>query len=306
MTLKGLRHYLNTRGGWFFFLSSRGLLRWMDDERYIRRVYRYVLGKELNLENPRTFNEKIQWLKLYARDPSYTRLVDKYAVRDFVSERLGEGWCVPLVGGPWEHFDEIDFDALPEQFVLKCTHDSGGLVICRDKQRLDREAAKKKLERCLKRNYYWANREWPYKNVPPRILAEQYLQDGDNPNLNVYKILNFDGVPTIIQTIQNDKTSEESIDYFDVEWKLLPMKQNFPNSAHPLPRPQTLPQMLEAAEKLSAGFPLLRTDFYECNGRPWFSEITLYSDTGLGVFEPEDWDARLGELIPLPKEKKKP
>ena len=303
MTLEGLKYFLTKRHGWFFFLMSRGLTDSMSDERFLKASFRYSMDQELDLNNPKTFNQKLQWLKLYDRRPLYTQMVDKYAVRELIAEKIGDQYSIPLVGGPWDRPEDIDFDALPDQFVLKCTHDSGGLVICRDKAGLDRVAVRAKLSKCLKRNYFWSKREWPYKDVPPRILAEQYMQDGETKNLNVYKIFNFGGVPTLIQTIQNDKTREETIDYFDTEWKLLDLRQNFPNSAVPLPKPQTLTEMLRLAAKLSEGFPFLRTDFYEINGRVYFSEFTFYSDSGFERFHPDEWDEKLGALIRLPGEK---
>ena len=300
MSLAGLKYYLSKRGGWIDFLISRHLLDWVPDEPFLKIKYRQSLGKALHLEHPQTYNEKLQWLKLHNRDPLYTKLVDKYEVRSFIADRLGSAYSVPLVGGPWNSPAEIDFDALPDQFVLKCTHDSGGLMICRDKSALDRDQVRRKLSACLARNYYWSKREWPYKDVPPRIIAEQYMQDGETQNLNVYKILNFGGTPRIIQTIQNDKTKAETIDYFDTDWNLLDLRQGFPNSENPLPRPKTLPDMLWAAAVLSAGFPTLRTDFYEVNGRVYFSEITFYTDSGLCPFEPPSWDLLLGTWTRLP------
>lgn len=301
MTLKGLKSYLHKPHGWFFFLASRGLTNCMSDERFLRAAYRYSMDRELALDDPTTFNEKLQWLKLYDRKPIYTQMVDKFAVRQLIADSIGAEYSVPLVGGPWEKPEDIDYDALPEQFVLKCTHDSGGLVICRNKAELDREAVRAKLAKCLRRNYFWAKREWPYKDVPPQIIAERYLQDGDTQNLNVFKVFNFCGVPTLIQTVQNDKTRAETIDYFDTEWNLLDLHQNFPNSAVPLLRPETLPEMLHLSTRLSEGFPFLRTDFYEVNGRVYFSEFTFYSDSGFERFYPDSWDAKLGALIRLPK-----
>lgn len=306
MSLAGLKHYLSKRGGWIDFLISRHLLDWVSDETFLKIKFRQSLGKPLNLAHPQTYNEKIQWLKLHDRDPLYTKLVDKYEVRSFIADRLGSSYSVPLVGGPWNSPEEIDFDALPDQFVLKCTHDSGGLIICRDKSALDRDQIRRKLSTSLARNYFWSKREWPYKDVPPRIIAERYMQDGDTKNLNVYKILNFGGTPRIIQTIQNDKTKAETIDYFDTDWNLLDLRQGFPNSEVPLPRPKTLPDMLRAAAILSAGFPTLRTDFYEINGRVFFSEITFYTDSGLCPFEPPSWDLLLGTWTRLPIDEEQP
>ena len=161
----------------FDFFASRNMLNWMSDEAFLKRKFKLRMGYELDLDNPKTFNEKLQWLKLYDRNPLYTKLVDKYEVRKYIAEKIGEEYLIPLVGGPWNSPEEIDFDLLPDQFVLKCTHDSGGVVICKDKSKLDISAAKAKLAKHLKRNYYWTNREWPYKNVPPRIIAEKYMED---------------------------------------------------------------------------------------------------------------------------------
>lgn len=301
MSIAGLKYYLSDPSRLFDFAASRGLLNGISDEKYIRMNYRKVFGKEPDLDCPVSFNEKLQWLKLYDRKPVYTELADKYAVRKHIAEMIGEEYLIPLVGGPWKSTSEIDFEALPEQFVLKCTHDSGGLVICRDKSKLDIEKACAKLEKSLKRNYYWMSREWPYKDVPPRVIAERYMEDVSAVNLNVYKIFCFNGVPRIFQTIQNDKTDFESIDYFDTEWNRLELRQNFPNSAVPLPKPKTLPEMLRLAGILSEGHAFLRTDLYEINGRVYFSELTFYSDTGLAAFDPPEWDGLLGSWITLPE-----
>jgi len=276
----------------------------MPDRAYLKLMVRSQLGYSLELDNPRTFNQKLNWLKLYDRKPEYTNMVDKYAVREYIKERIGEQYLIPLVGGPWESVEEIDFDALPEQFVLKTTHDSGGVVICRDKQSFDIEAAKRKLQWHLKREYFWGKREWPYKNVLPRIVAEKYMKDRDSVNLPVYKIFCFGGEPKIFQTIQNDKTPEESIDYFDTDWKLLDLRQNFPNSEKPMEKPEALEEMLSLAARLSQGHAFLRTDLYSINGRVYFSEITFYTDAGLAKFEPKEWDEILGGWIELPEKTK--
>ena len=278
----------------------------LPDKVYISLKYRMRIGKFPNLKNPKTFNEKLQWLKLYNRKPEYTTMVDKYEVKKYVADLIGEEYIIPTLG-VWDSFDDIDFDALPDQFVLKCTHDSGGLVICRDKSKLDKEAAKKKIEACLKTNYYWQGREWPYKNVKPRIIAEEYVADPANPgqsSLWVYKIMTFGGKPKIIQAIQGDTTSSETIDYFDTAWNLLEIRQNFPNSEQPLEKPQSLDRMLSLAEHMSGEQPFLRVDFYEVNGSPIFSEFTFFSDSGMAAFHPEEWDKKLGDMIKLHRENK--
>jgi len=285
---------------WLLFEKS-GLADLLSDEIYLKCLYRVRTGKKLDLKSPTRFNEKLQWLKLYDRKPLYTTLVDKYAVRQYIKDTIGEEYLIPLAGGPWESFDEIDFSALPSQFVLKCTHNSGGLIICRDKSTLDIDAARKKINKLLKRNYFFRGREWPYKNVPPRIIAEQYVTDGENDNLPVYKIFCFQGEPRIIQSIQNDKQSNESIDYFDTDWNLLKFRQNFPNSASPFARPAQLPAMLETARKLAKGMSFIRVDLYSINGEVKFSEYTFYSDSGTAKFEPDTWDLTLGQWLRLPE-----
>lgn len=257
------------------------------------------MGKFPNLRNPETFNEKLQWLKLHDRKPEYSAMVDKHEVKKYIADRIGEKYVIPTIG-VWERFEDIDFDKLPEQFVLKCTHDSGGLIICKDKNKLNIEAAKNKVNRSLGKNYYWHAREWPYKNVQPRILAEPFMKDGENDFLPVYKFMCFHGEPRIIQTIQNDKQPNESIDYFDTEWNLLELRQNFPNSEKPLLKPENLDEMCGLARKLSKGHAFLRVDFYVINGEIKFSEFTFYSDAGFSKFTPEFWDKTLGQWIDLP------
>lgn len=275
--------------------------RVIPDKPYLSYVYKKRFRKSIDWKNPQTFNEKLQWLKLYDRKPEYTQMVGKYEAKKYVEERIGEEYIIPTLG-VWDCFEDIDFDALPEQFVLKCTHDSGGLAICRNKATFDKEKARAKIERSLKKNYYWGSREWPYKNVKPQILAEQYMEDNQGlDSLPVYKIMTFGGVPKIIQTIQNDKMPNESIDYFDTDWNLLDIRQNYPNSEAPFDRPETLQEMLTLATKLSQGLPFLRIDFYSVNGQVYFSEYTFYSDSGLAVFNPPEWDKTLGEWIELPK-----
>lgn len=285
-----------------FFLDVDKLessLNLIPDKEYLEMKFALVFGgKKLNLDNPQTFNEKMQWLKLYNRKPEYTELVDKYEVKGYIAKTLGVEYVIPTLG-VWCSFDEIDFDSLPQQFVLKCTHDSGGLVIVRDKNKFNKEVAKQKIEKSLKVNYYLASREWPYKNVRPRIIAEKYMQDKQTDNLSVYKVFNFSGEPYIIQVVQNDKMPNETVDYFDTDWKHLNLRQIFSNSDKQIKRPEKLTEMLNIAKKIAQGFPFIRTDFYLINGEIYFSEFTFYSDAGFGKFEPADWDMKLGEKIIL-------
>lgn len=285
----------------FMYNTARGKNDSLSDEVFLKKWYFLMLNQELNLDNPQTFNEKMQWLKINDRRSEYTMMVDKYRAKIYVAKIIGEEHIIPTLG-VWSNYDEIDFSELPNQFVLKSTHDSGGVVIIDNKDKLG-AAVKEKLERSLKNNYYYRGREWPYKNVKPRIIAEKYMQDGNHAYLPVFKIFCFNGVPKIIQSIQNDKQADETIDYFDTDWNLLELKQNFPNSKTPLEKPQKLNEMLELAKKLAGDRPFIRVDFYIIDNVVYFSEFTFYSDSGFQKFEPADWDFRLGSWIELPIER---
>ena len=218
----------------------------MPDEKYLRKCYFYKTGLKLDLDNPERFNEKMQWLKLYDRKEIYTDMADKYAVKDLVRQRVGKKYVIPLIA-VWDSARDIDYDVLPESFVLKTTHDCGGVVVCRNKDSLDKKKTAAFLESHLENNYYDICREWPYKDIPHRIIAERYMRDGTRDNLPVYKLFCFNGIPRIIQVIQNDKKPDETIDYYDRNWNLLDLRQNFPNSSELLPRPDKLDEMLEIA-----------------------------------------------------------
>ena len=274
----------------------------LPDDEFLKRKFKNLFGRELDLNNPQTFNEKINWLKLYNRRAEYTDMIDKYAVKKIVSDKIGAEYVIPLIG-VYEKFDDINFDALPNKFVLKCNHTSGGLTVCRDKSKLDIQKVKSEIEPALKQNYYWPKREWVYKNIKPKIIIEEYVQDGERLNLPVFKIFSFSGTPRVIQAIQDDKTIYETIDYFDTSWNKLPFRQNFPNSPTPYSKPEKLDLMLKLTSELSAGIPLVRVDWYTVNDRIYFSEFTFYSDAGFAKFEPEKWDYTLGSWIELPKEK---
>ena len=276
--------------------------RLLPDKLYIAIKFKMSFGRFPNLKNPETFNEKPQWLKLYNRKPEYTRMVDKYEAKKYVADIIGEEYIIPTLG-VWDKFDDIDFDNLPDQFVLKCTHDSGGLVICRDKSKLDVAAAKKKIEKCLKTNYYWHSREWPYKNVKPRIIAEQYLRDDSGRDVNDYKVFNFNGEPHLIQ-VDFDRFIDHKKNIYTTDWNLCDFSFNYP--AHPeieIPKPTMLKEMLELSKKLSAGEPYMRTDFYCVGNKIYFGELTFFPASGYGAFDPDGVDYELGDKIVLPKEK---
>lgn len=278
------------------------LLNLLSDEAYLKFAFRAKVGKKLDLKDPKTYNEKLQWLKLYNRKPEYTQMVDKYGVKEYVANAIGEEYIIPTLG-VWDSFDEIDFDKLPDQFVLKCTHDSGGLVICRDKSKLDKIAAKKKIERSLKTNYYLHGREWPYKNVKPRIIAEQYMEDEKTQELRDYKFFAFDGEVKAL-FIASDRFAggeETKFDFFDENFNHLPFTNGHPN-ANVLPeKPEMFEEMKELAAKLGEGIPQARIDFYEVNGKIYFGEITFFHWGGMKPFKPEEWDYKFGEWIKLPE-----
>lgn len=285
----------------FSVLSKYGLLNWMTDEAHIKENFRLEFGREIDLDNPKTFNEKLQWLKLNDRQPEYAQMVDKYESKKIVEKLVGSSYVIPVVGGPWNKFDEINFDELPEEFVLKTTHDCGGVYICKDKRKLNLSQVRKFINGHLNRNYYMTCREWPYKNVKPRIFAEKYMCDMGNEILPVYKVFTFNGEPRVIQLIINDKTKKETVDYFNTKWERLPFRQNFPNSKCDLKKPEKLDEILKLACRLNSSNPFLRTDFYVINGQVFFSEFTFYSDAGMAKFEPAEWDYILGEWIKLPE-----
>lgn len=284
-----------------FSLGMHGKIRFLSDEAYLKLMYYCVFGRRLNLNNPQTFNEKIQWLKLHNRNPQYTKLVDKYEVKKYVSNIIGEEYIIPTLG-VWNNFDDIDFDTLPERFVLKCTHDSGGLVICRDKAKLDYRSAKRKIEHSLKQNYYYVGREWPYKNVKPRIIAEQYMEDSRTSELRDYKIFTFDGVAKAlyIASERQIRGEETKFDFFDTEFRHLPFTNGHPNADVLPTKPETFDVMLKLAEKLSNNIPHLRVDFYEVNGKAYFGELTFSHWSGFVPFHPEEWDKTFGDWIHLP------
>ncbi len=286
-----------------YFLCYKGLFNFLPDKTYITFNYNLRFKKKLNLKNPVTFNEKLQWLKLYDRRPEYTTMVDKYEVKQYIAEKLGQD-CVIETLGVWDKFEDIDFDSLPNQFVLKCTHDSGGLAICHDKASFDFEAAKKKINKSLKNNYYFQGREWPYKNVEPRIIAEKFMKDRETDELRDYKFFCFSGEAKCIN-ICTDRSSPSGVKmtYFDRDWKVLPFIRKHPNVKEGLPKPKNYEKMLEACKTLASDIPFVRVDFYEVDGQMYFGELTFFPTSGMQKFNPEEWDKIWGDWITLPEKK---
>lgn len=281
------------------YLAAHGLLKWLNDESYIRLIYRTSMNKKLNLDNPTTFNEKLQWLKLYDRKPEYTQMVDKYAVREFVENRIGHKYLIPLIG-VWENVDDIDFTELPNQFVLKCNHDSGGWILCKDKNTLDIKSAKSFLKKRLKRNFFWNAREWPYKNVKRKIICERFMVDESGTELKDYKFFCFNGRCEAI-FIATDRGVDTRFDFFDRDFNHLPFTNGHPNADKPILKPNNLKEMIRIAQELSIGIPQVRVDLYNVKGQIYFGEMTFFHWGGKKPFKPEKWDQWLGSFIELPE-----
>lgn len=284
----------------YAYAATKGLTNWVPDELHLKGMYRGTNGKRLNLDNPVTFNEKLQWLKIHDRNPLYTTLVDKYRVKPWVAERIG-GEHVTETYAMWEHAEDIDITGLPERFVLKTNHDCGGVAICRDRATFNLDAAKKKLAKHLKTNYFWCTREWPYKNVKPCVFAEEYLDPAEGKeDLTDYKVMCFGGRVCCEFTCTDRARGDLRVDFFDTDWNHLPFTRHYPNAKVPPEAPTQLKEMIADAEKLSANIPFVRADFYEVAGQYYFGEMTFYPGSGLEEFDPESWDAELGSLIELP------
>lgn len=285
-----------------YFRNTIGKM--LPDRQYVSYMNYLMMHKKLNLKNPQTFNEKLQWLKLYDHNPLYTKMVDKYDAKEYVASIIGEEYIIPTLG-VWDKFEEIDFASLPNKFVIKCTHDSGGLVICRNKEKLDFDEMKTKITACLKQRYYWIAREWPYKNVKPRIIAEQYMENPGDEELTDYKWFCFDGKPQFLYIshgLANHETA--TIDFYDMNYKRMPFKRtDYKSSAVDAPKPKTYDEMIKIAKKLAKGIPFVRIDLYEIKGKVYFSEITFCPCAGWMPIEPPEWDLKLGEYIHLPKRK---
>ena len=264
--------------------------------------FRVRLGYKLDLKHPKTFNEKIQWLKLYDRNPLYSRLSDKYEVRDFVKRTIGEEYLVPLIG-VWESVDDIDFNILPQTFVLKSTHDSQGVYIFHDKSISNIENAKVFFKHRLSRNYYYGGREYQYKYIRPRIVAEQYIEDSEG-QLTDYKFFCFNGEAKILFVASGRMKGNTKFDFFDMKFHRLPLRQHYPNSKQRIERPLNFDKMRELAETLTKGFPQCRADFYEVKGKVYFGELTFTHFCGFEPFEPMEWDYKLGSWIVLPSKLK--
>lgn len=296
----------------FYSFMIRTPKLWSDSF-YLKVMYKIRMETKLNLRKPKTFCEKLQWLKLYNRMPEYTIMVDKVKAKEYVASIIGEKYIIPTLG-VWDNPNDIDFDALPNKFVLKCNHNSGtGMYICRDKNKMDIEKVKTGLMKGLKEDYFALNREWPYKNVPRRILAEKLIEDfgeqiqypinhkGEEPLevLTDYKFFCFNGEPYMMYVSQ-DHAQHARTDFFDMDFKRLPIRMKDPNSDLPIPKPEKFDEMRCLARKLSQGVPCLRVDFYMANHQVYFGELTFFHNSGFTSIQPEEWNLKIGEMIILP------
>lgn len=273
-----------------------------SDEKFLRIKYFIIHGKRLNLDTPNTFSEKLQWLKLYNRNPLYTILVDKVKVKDWVSQKIGSQYIIPTIA-VYEKAEDINFESLPEKFVIKCNHNSGkGMYICKDRTNLNEGKIRKNLRAGLKQDYFITSREWPYKDVPRRILVEQFMENGADSDLADYKFFCFNGEPKYCQVIK-DRTTDETIDFFDMNWIHQPFIGLTPGVKHStveIPRPKKFELMKEIVAILAKDLPFSRIDLYDVNGEIFFGEVTFFPASGSGVFSPKIWNEKIGDLLELP------
>ena len=289
----------------FIKLSQKGIFKYMPDEKFLKIMYRARMYKKLNFNNPETFSEKLQWLKLYDRKDIYTTMVDKYEAKKYIADKVGEEYIIPNIG-IWDDFNEIDFTKLPNKFVLKVTHDSGGVLICKNKKEFNVQEARKKINKSLKSNYYYRSREWPYKNVKPRIIAEVYMEDNTDKQLLDYKVLCFDGVAKCSFVCSN-RNSEKglNVDFYDINWNHMPFERKYKNSENIIKKPINYNKMIEIAERISENISFLRVDFYEIHGKLYIGELTFYPGSGMEEFRPEKYDKLFGDWLDLPTKKEK-
>ena len=297
-----LRHHK----GDFFATILQNINFLFPDKLYLTLLFRLRMGYWIDWKNPKTFSEKLQWLKLYDRKPEYTVMVDKYAVKDYVAEKIGKEYIIPTLG-VWDSPDDIDWDCLPQKFVLKTTHGGGGsgVVICKDKVTFDKADAIAKLKKSLNRCIYNSLREWPYKNIRKKIIAEVYLenttQSSGEFDLKDYKFFCFNGKPEFCQVISG-RTKNMCVDFYDMYWEHQPFHEpkDYPFSVAGHSKPFCFEEMSRLASELSNGLSFLRVDFYEIGNQIYFGELTFFPTSGYGGFEPKEWDYKFGEMVKLP------
>lgn len=285
-------------------LDEIGFFKYFSDEQYLKFCFYFRIGKKLNLNNPRTFNEKIQWLKINDRNPKYVSMVDKYEAKKYVESIIGSEYIIPTFG-IYNSFEEIDFEKLPKRFVIKCTHNSGGVVIVNDKDKINKKELAKKFSRMLKKNFFYVGREWPYKNIVPRIIVEENIQEENSKEqVKDYKIMCFNGEPKCSFVCSNRNTKNGlCVNFYDYNWNPMPFERHYPKNKQENEKPSQYDKMLELSKKLSKGIPFIRVDFYQKGEQLYFGELTFYPGSGMEEFNPDIWDEKLGEWIKLPKKK---
>ena len=291
------------RGNVEYYLSNcfSGVI---GDRMYLKRFYKEMFGKRLNLFRPKSFNEKMQWLKLYDRNPLYSLLADKYSAKQYLSDMFGIEYVIPLIT-IWDKAEDIDFESLPKRFVLKCTHDSSGVIICRNKDELDINGAIEFLNKRLKKNYFWFRREYAYKNIVPRVLCEEYMENNGEDELNDYKVWCFNGKAEYIQ-LDFDRATLHRINLYDTLWQQIPVRIHRPSDTYrDFDKPVFLNEMISIAEKVSNSFTFLRVDFFIINNRLFIGELTFYPEAGFTRFDPLEYNDILGKKLILPRSKRK-
>ncbi len=287
----------------FNFISQYKIVKLVNlvpDQLYLKLVYWLQTGEKLNFSNPVTYNEKLQWLKIYNRKELYTHMVNKFEVREYVAKIIGEEYLIPLIG-VWDSFDEIDFNKLPEKFVLKCTHDSGGIAVCHSQKDFDVKKERKKFRRLLKNNYFNYLREWPYKNVVPQIVAEQLMTDGsgtDGQQLQDYKFFCFNGIPKLTMVVQ-DRFGTTKSNFYDMNFNIIDLRIGNPNFSEHIEKPINFDLMVEIAKRLSEGLKHIRVDLYNIRGKIYFGELTFFHWGGMSIIEPYEWNVKMGNWIKI-------
>lgn len=285
---------------YFQYILEKLKLRRMEDEKYLSFLFYKKMKRKLNLDNPITFNEKLQWLKLYDRQDYYTKLVDKNLAKGIIGKIIGNEYIIPTLG-VYEKFEDIEFSKLPKRFVIKCTHDSGGIVICKDKDKLDLKKAKKKINNSLKKNYYYKWREWPYKNIEPKIIIEKYMDDGINNQLSDYKLMCFNGKVkcSFVCTDRDNKENGLAVTFYDINWNKMPFRRHYRNDDKEIVKPKNYEKMIELTEKICKKIKFARVDWYEIEGKLYFGEVTFFPGAGIEEFEPYEYDIKFGNMINL-------
>jgi hypothetical protein len=285
----------------WIYLGRKEFFNNMPDEEFLKKKYKHQLHKDLNLENPRSFNEKMQWLKLYNRKPEFVQMVDKVTVKDYVASKIGSEHIIPTIA-VYDRYEDIDFDKLPNQFVIKCTHDSASTFVCSDKKTFDFKKAEKRIRERLNTHYYMLGREWPYKFVEPKIIVEQFMVDESGTELKDYKFFCFNGKVKCFSVDFNRFTNHRA-NYYTPDFELLTLGKKLcpPDPNQKLEKPQHLDEMIKIAEHLSEGIPFLRVDLYNINGQIYFGELTFYPASGFSPFVTDEWDNTLGDWITLPE-----